>query len=80
MMFTDFGITGPLVLSASSYMGDCDTENYKISVDLKPALDNEALDKRILRDFSAESNRDFINSFDALLPYFGYCFKFRNRP
>lgn len=68
MMFTDFGITGPLVLSASSYMGDCDKEEYKITLDLKPALDRDTLDKRILRDFADEPNRDFINSLDALLP------------
>ncbi len=68
MMFTDFGITGPLVLTASSYMDDCETANYKAVIDLKPALDKEALDKRLLRDFAAEPNRDFINSLDALLP------------
>lgn len=68
MMFTDFGITGPLVLTASSYMDDCETANYKAVIDLKPALDREALDKRLLRDFAAEPNRDFINSLDALLP------------
>lgn len=68
MMFTDFGITGPLVLTASSYMGDCDREKYTATIDLKPALDYDTLDKRILRDFSAEPNRDFINSLDALLP------------
>lgn len=68
MMFTDFGITGPLVLTASSYMGDCDKEKYTAVIDLKPALDREMLDKRLLRDFSEEPNRDFINSLDALLP------------
>lgn len=68
MMFTDFGITGPLVLTASSHMDDCDTANYKAVIDLKPALDRETLDKRLLRDWSAEPNRDFINSLDALLP------------
>ena len=68
MMFTDFGITGPLVLSASSYMDDADSEKYSVTVDLKPALDNDTLDKRLLRDFADEPNRDFINSLDALLP------------
>ena len=67
MMFTDFGVTGPLVLTASSYM-DAPAEEYDITLDLKPALDNDALDKRLLRDFAAETNRDFINSLDALLP------------
>ena len=67
MMFTDFGITGPLVLSASAYVNKA-PELYSIKVDLKPALDAETLDKRILRDFAAELNKDFINFLDALLP------------
>lgn len=67
MMFTNFGITGPLVLSASAYVDNA-PECYTIKIDLKPALDVDALDKRILRDFSAEPNKDFINSLDALLP------------
>lgn len=67
MMFTDFGITGPLVLSASAYI-DKEPENYSVIIDLKPGLDAETLDKRILRDFSAEPNKDFINSLDELLP------------
>lgn len=67
MMFTDFGITGPLVLSASAYI-DKEPELYSIKIDLKPALDNDTLDKRILRDFAAQTNKDFINSLDELLP------------
>jgi len=67
MMFTDFGVTGPLVLSASAYVNKA-PELYSIKIDLKPALDTDALDKRILRDFSSEPNKDFINSLDALLP------------
>ena len=67
MMFTDFGVTGPLVLSASAYV-DKEPEDYSMIIDLKPGLDYEALDKRILRDFSAEPNKDFINSLDELLP------------
>ncbi len=67
MMFTDFGITGPLVLSASAYVNKS-PELYSIKIDLKPGLDAEALNKRILRDFSEEPNKDFINSLDALLP------------
>ncbi|MBE6781562.1 MAG: NAD(P)/FAD-dependent oxidoreductase [Ruminococcaceae bacterium] len=67
MMFTDFGITGPLVLSASAYI-DKNPEDYIIKIDLKPGLDRQQLDKRIVRDFSLESNKDFINSLDALLP------------
>ncbi len=68
MMFTDFGITGPLVLSASSFMDDCSDAKYRAVVDLKPALDIETLDKRLLRDWSEETNRDLVNSLDALLP------------
>ncbi len=67
MMFTDFGITGPLVLSASAYIDD-EPDLYDISIDLKPALDTETLDKRVVSDFSAEPNKDFINSLDKLLP------------
>ncbi len=67
MMFTDYGITGPLVLSASAYINK-EPQLYGIKIDLKPALDADTLDKRILRDFAAEPNKDFINSLDALLP------------
>ncbi len=67
MMFTDFGITGPLVLSASAHINKS-PEQYSIKIDLKPGLDCDALDKRILRDFSEEPNKDFINALDALLP------------
>lgn len=67
MMFTDFGITGPLVLSASAYI-DKEPELYSIKIDLKPALDNDTLDKRVLRDFTSGANKDFINSLDELLP------------
>lgn len=67
MMFTDFGITGPLVLSASAYI-EKNPELYTFSLDLKPALNNEQLEKRILRDFSQEPNKDLINALDALLP------------
>ncbi len=68
MLFTHFGVSGPVILSASSHLRDFDKKNYMLSIDLKPALDEEALDKRILRDFSSELNRDFINSLDELLP------------
>lgn len=66
MLFTHFGISGPLVLSASSHLGDCDGVEGRI--DLKPALDEETLDKRILRDFEEAKNKDFANSLGALLP------------
>ncbi len=67
MLFTHFGVSGPMILSASSHLRDF-SKKYTLSIDLKPALDEETLDKRILRDFSAELNKDFINSLDELLP------------
>ncbi len=68
MLFTHFGVSGPVILSASSHLRDFGKNKYTLSIDLKPALDVESLDKRILRDFSKELNRDFINSLDELLP------------
>ncbi len=68
MLFTHFGISGPLVLSASAYMRKMGKVNYKALIDLKPALTAEQLDRRILRDFENEKNKDFANSLDALLP------------
>lgn len=68
MLFTHFGISGPLVLSASSYMRYMDKKEYYVQIDLKPALPSEQLDSRILRDFSENINKDFINSLDKLLP------------
>ncbi len=68
MMFSHTGITGPVILSASAYMKDMRKDNYKITLDLKPALSEKQLDERILRDFSQNLNKDFINSLDALLP------------
>ncbi len=66
MMFTHFGVTGPVILSASSYLK---TEYpYKMLIDLKPALDEKTLDKRLLRDFSENPNRELKNGFSALLP------------
>lgn len=66
LLFTHFGVSGPVILSASSHMRrDAD---YVLSIDLKPALDMEMLDKRLLRDFEQEKNKDFANALDALLP------------
>ena len=62
MMFAHFGLTGPIILSASAHMRKMGTESYKLSVDLKPALDEKQLDMRIQRDFAGELNRDFKNS------------------
>ena len=68
MLFTHFGISGPLVLSASSHMRYMGKKEYTAKIDLKPALTLEQLDARILRDFSENSNKDFSNSLDKLLP------------
>ena len=67
MLFSHYGMTGPIVLSASSHMGD-DPSGIKIEIDLKPALDDGALDKRILRDFEKYQNRNFENALSDLLP------------
>ena len=66
MLFTHFGVSGPLVLSASSHMRSLGTEQYRLSVDLKPGLDAERLDARLLRDFEKYRNRDFGNALDDL--------------
>ena len=68
MLFTHFGISGPLVLSASSHMRKWEKATYRAEIDLKPALDEAVLDKRILSDFSQELNTDFRNSLGGLLP------------
>lgn len=68
MMFTHYGVTGPVILSASSHITKPKEHNYRIVVDLKPALDYHTLDKRIQRDFSDNTNKDFINSLNKLLP------------
>lgn len=66
MLFTHFGISGPLVLSASAFVKA--GKEYTVTIDMKPALSLEMLDSRILRDFSQLQNKDFANSLDALLP------------
>lgn len=68
MLFTHFGISGPLVLSASAHIKDMKNGRYHVLIDLKPALDDDKLDKRILRDFEDSKNRDFSNSLGRLLP------------
>ena len=67
MIFTHEGISGPIVLSASSHLKDTDFP-CRAEIDLKPALDDETLDKRLLRDFEEQSNRDFRNALGGLLP------------
>ena len=68
MLFTHFGVSGPLVLSASAHMRQFDKKRYRLEIDLKPALDEQALDKRLLGDFAKHANSDFLNSLDDLLP------------
>jgi len=67
MLFTHFGISGPLCLSASCHIKDL-TKDYTLEIDLKPALDEKTLDARLIKDFSKYINRDFINALDDLLP------------
>ena len=68
MLFTHFGVSGPLVLSASAHMRHFGKKTYRLEIDLKPALDEQALDKRLLRDFEKYANHDFCNALDDLLP------------
>ena len=68
MLFTHYGVSGPVILSASSHITHPKEHNYKIVIDLKPALDEQTLDKRIQRDFAENTNKDFINSLSKLLP------------
>ena len=69
MLFTHFGISGPIVLSASSFINRCDLKTVKLSVDFKPALTDEQLDARILRDFDKYKNKDISNCLKELLPH-----------
>ncbi len=68
MLFTHFGISGPVVLSASSYLHKYMDNDLKVNIDLKPALTEEQLDERILRDFASNMNKQFRNALDDLLP------------
>lgn len=69
MLFTHFGVSGPLILSASSYIKpDMYQEGLKLMIDLKPALSEQQLDERVLRDFAENQNKQFKNSLSKLLP------------
>lgn len=68
MIFTHYGLSGPVILSASSNLKNIEESNYTISIDLKPALSFEQLDKRLQRDFEKNINKNFSNSLDDLLP------------
>lgn len=62
MLFTHFGVSGPLVLSASAHMRHMDTRRYRLEIDLKPGLDEKKLDARLLRDFEKYANREYKNA------------------
>jgi predicted Rossmann fold flavoprotein len=68
MMFTHFGISGPLALSASAHLKDIGKTEYVCEIDLKPGMDAAQLDKRLIRDFTENNNKNFRNSLDSLLP------------
>lgn len=68
LLFTHFGLSGPLVLSASAHMRSFEKERYTCTIDLKPALDEQKLDARLLREFAENPNKDFQNVLGALVP------------
>lgn len=68
LLFTHFGLSGPTVLSASAHLRPMEPGKYTAHIDLKPALDAQKLDARILRDFAENKNRIFANSLGELLP------------
>lgn len=68
MLFTHFGVSGPIILSASTHMKDLKKGKYEIHIDLKPALSYKQLDARVQRDFREAPNKNFINALDGLLP------------
>lgn len=68
LLFTHFGVSGPLVLSASAHMRHFDKKAYRLEIDLKPALNEQTLDKRLLSDFEKHANSDFCNALGDLLP------------
>lgn len=68
LVFAHYGVSGPVILSASSHLKDFSKKAYKLSIDLKPALDAETLDKRIIRDFEKHNLKEVGNSLSDLLP------------
>lgn len=67
MLFTHFGLSGPVILSASAHIREWEKERYRICIDLKPALDEQKLEARLLRDFQERSNQDFSNVLGGLV-------------
>ena len=68
MLFTHFGVSGPVILSMSAHLGNINKEKYRLEIDLKPALSEERLDTRLLRDFEKYHKKHLINAMDDLLP------------
>ena len=68
MLFAHFGVTGPVILSASAHLRDFNENKYKLYIDLKPALDEASLDKRVQRDFTEFTNKNFENALAKLMP------------
>ncbi|MBE6838007.1 MAG: NAD(P)/FAD-dependent oxidoreductase [Ruminococcus sp.] len=68
MLFTHFGVSGPIVLSASSHIRESERGRYLLTIDMKPALSEEKLDLRLQRDFAERINKDYINCLGGLLP------------
>ncbi|MHA5221158.1 BaiN/RdsA family NAD(P)/FAD-dependent oxidoreductase [Dysosmobacter sp. Phy] len=68
LLFTHFGLSGPLILSASAHMRHFGKKAYRLEIDLKPALDESTLDKRLVSDFTKYANHDFCNALNDLLP------------
>ena len=68
LLFTHFGLSGPVILSASAHLRPMQPERYRIQIDLKTALNEQTLDARLLRDFGENANRDFVNALGGLLP------------
>jgi hypothetical protein len=68
LLFTHFGLSGPVILSASAHMKDFDKNKFCVIIDLKPALDEKKLDARILREFEENPNRDYQNVLAGLVP------------
>jgi predicted Rossmann fold flavoprotein len=68
MLFTHFGVSGPVILSASSHIRDMQSGRYELHIDLKPALNEEQLDKRLLREFRENPAKNYINIMNSLLP------------
>jgi predicted Rossmann fold flavoprotein len=69
LLFTHFGVSGPLILSASAHMRDFNKNQYVLSIDLKPALDEKKLETRILRDMEERKNQNFTALLGGLVPH-----------